>query len=233
MGTVGVPDRNRPCSPRPGTGNRGERTGAACLGRGAQAAFDAKPATINLADFSVHDVAAVLKRFIRELPQPIFTARLQSIFFATLGTARPWPSWTTARMAHTLPSWLRRVSSCPLSLGRIGRRGGRHPAAGVPATAPHNSAHGQPRSAAGGLFLFEKSAGPAVRRQPRTRAKTSLQEGSPARDDACAAVVAPAQVARHASIEDGNKMTSRNLAVVFAPNMARNLTQLEKVCVRR
>ena len=53
-----------------------------------QALFDAKPTTINMADFSVHDVAAVLKRYIRELPQPIFTARLQSLFFAALGTSR-------------------------------------------------------------------------------------------------------------------------------------------------
>ena len=52
-----------------------------------QAAFDAKPASLSLVDYSVHDVAAVLKRFVRELPQPVFTARLQSMFFAALGTS--------------------------------------------------------------------------------------------------------------------------------------------------
>jgi len=50
-----------------------------------QALFDSRPAKVDLAEFSVHDVAAVLKRYIRELPQPIFTARLQSMFFSALG----------------------------------------------------------------------------------------------------------------------------------------------------
>lgn len=35
--------------------------------------------------YSVHDVAGLLKRYIRELPEPIFTLRLQSFFFAALG----------------------------------------------------------------------------------------------------------------------------------------------------
>jgi hypothetical protein len=51
-----------------------------------QALFDSKPANVDLSDFSAHDVANVLKRYVRELPQPIFTARLQSLFFAALGT---------------------------------------------------------------------------------------------------------------------------------------------------
>jgi len=53
-----------------------------------QALFDSRPAKMDLVEFSVHDVAAVLKRYIRELPQPIFTARLQSMFFSALGKGR-------------------------------------------------------------------------------------------------------------------------------------------------
>ena len=36
------------------------------------------------------------------------------------------------------------------------------------------------------------------------------------------------QVDRYASVDDGNKMTASNLAVVFAPNMARSLVSPDK-----
>ena len=51
-----------------------------------QVTFDTRPMrAVDFSTYSVHDVAGLLKRFVRDLPEPIFTNRLQSLFFATQG----------------------------------------------------------------------------------------------------------------------------------------------------
>lgn len=116
--------------------------------------FDGKPVRrVDMKEFSVHDVAGVLKRYIRELPEPIFTARLQNLFFAALEIKDP-----------------RRKLIC--------------------------------------LQLL------------------ILVLPLPNRDLLHALLFFLHKVHLHADIVNGNKMTSKNLAVVFAPNMARNLALL-------
>jgi len=49
--------------------------------------FETKPMVpVDFSKYSVHDVAGVLKRYFRDLPEPIFTFRLQNLFFSTQGT---------------------------------------------------------------------------------------------------------------------------------------------------
>jgi len=53
-----------------------------------QVVFDTRPMQpVDFSSYSVHDVAGLLKRFVRELPEPIFTMRLQNFFFTTLDMA--------------------------------------------------------------------------------------------------------------------------------------------------
>jgi len=50
--------------------------------------FDGKPTRdVPLSEYSLHDVAGLLKRFVRELPEPIFSVRLQNLFFAAMGSS--------------------------------------------------------------------------------------------------------------------------------------------------
>jgi len=49
-----------------------------------QVHFDTRPTTpVDFSSYVVHDVAGILKRFIRDIPDPLFTQRLQRLFFIT------------------------------------------------------------------------------------------------------------------------------------------------------
>lgn len=49
-------------------------------------AIDRDPDSVNLADDNPVQIAALLKKFLRELPDPLLTFRLQHLFLATQST---------------------------------------------------------------------------------------------------------------------------------------------------
>ena len=109
------------------------------------------PPPLDLDGYSVNDVAGLFKRFMRELAEPIFTARLQGMFHA----------------AASIENERERMIALQLLL----------------VTLPSAN-----RDLAHALLLFLR------------------------------------RIAVNADGEDGNKMNANNLAVVWAPNLARSLT---------
>ena len=106
---------------------------------------------VDFSQFSVHDVAGLLKRYVRELPEPVFTLRLQNFFFASL----------------EMTNVKRRLVCLQLLLIILPK---------------HN------RDLLFALMYFLK------------------------------------RIANNSGTEEGNRMDPRNLAVVFAPNIAKSPT---------
>jgi len=115
-----------------------------------QVLFDTRPGKpVDFSDYSVHDVAGLLKRYIRELPEPLFTLRLQNLFFA----------------AQELSNLSRKLVCYQLL-----------------------------------LIILPK----------------------PNRDLLQAILFFLKKIAKNSNVEDGNRMDSHNLAVIFAPNIAKS-----------
>ena len=52
-------------------------------------ALDRDPSSVNLADDNPVQLAALLKKFLRDLPDPLMTFRLHRLFCAAESTLRP------------------------------------------------------------------------------------------------------------------------------------------------